>query len=479
MSKDKVVCDESVQAALKAFRNESDERFIVLGYSQPNTLVVIAEGPGGLQAAGEHLVDDDARYVLLRKVHQVEVASTIKFAFVDWTPDSVKPLRKALLSTHKGQVQEMLKPYHVSLQATTRSELNEDEIAHKISDSSGTSSHVTESKVQSRPASKSVASFTPAAAREESLHFENEDDVKSALKEVRDDHSETNWALVGYKDVKTLALFGKGSGGVDELAGKLDDDQVFYALFRVTETVDQSTTVKFCFLRLLSDQVRPTDRAKMSTHMGFVHKLFEPFHLEFSLDTRSDFKLEYVTQKIRDNMFLDSRVRDAGDQKTRPVRASVAHKGPSVNQGGAGLTLANEEELKKAIAEVRNRESDKKWVTLSYTAKNTLSLLGTGTGGIDEMVATFEESNNNFGLLRVIEQIDKSMTVKFVYFKWQPDSVPPMQKAQLSVLSGTISALFEPFHVDFFISNKSDISQQIVMDRVTSISGSKSHIVNA
>ena len=55
-------------------------------------------------------------------------------------------MRKALLSTHKGTVQEILKPYHVSIQAAQRSELNEDEIMHRISDSSGTAVHVTEKK---------------------------------------------------------------------------------------------------------------------------------------------------------------------------------------------------------------------------------------------------------------------------------------------------------------------------------------------
>ena len=60
-----VVCDEQVQDALKAFRGEpsdAGERFIVFGYSNPNTLTAVAQGDGGLAAAAEHLVEDDARY---------------------------------------------------------------------------------------------------------------------------------------------------------------------------------------------------------------------------------------------------------------------------------------------------------------------------------------------------------------------------------------------------------------------------------
>lgn len=50
-------------------------------------------------------------------------ANTVKFAYIDWTPQSIRPMRKALLSTHKSQVEAVLKPFHVSLQASNRNEL--------------------------------------------------------------------------------------------------------------------------------------------------------------------------------------------------------------------------------------------------------------------------------------------------------------------------------------------------------------------
>jgi len=44
------------------------------------------------------------RYALFKSSHKVELANTVKFAFVDWTPTTISPLRKGLLSIHKGQV---------------------------------------------------------------------------------------------------------------------------------------------------------------------------------------------------------------------------------------------------------------------------------------------------------------------------------------------------------------------------------------
>lgn len=84
----------------------------------------------------------------------------------------------------------------------------------------------------------------------------DDEELKAALAEVRDDSSPVNWlvaaalcravmnmcrALVGYENASMLAYLGKGTGGISELATKLNDDEVFYALFRTTAQYDKST----------------------------------------------------------------------------------------------------------------------------------------------------------------------------------------------------------------------------------------------
>lgn len=491
MSKEKVVLDETVAPALKAFQtggdgsgnNNEEDSFLVLGYGAPSTLTVVATGAGGLEQARQHFIDEDARYCLIRKVHKVDVATTVKFVFIDWTPDTVKPMRKALLSTHKGQVQDTLKPYHVSFQMAQHNDVTEQDILSKISDSAGTSVHVTnkaESKYSVKLHQNKVGpALVPSSVKTEAVVlFEDEEAVRGAIRSIRDDNNESNWCLVGYKDVNTLTLLGQGSGGVEELMTKLNDDEILYALFRTTEVVDKSVTVKFGFLKLLSDKVKPMEKARIGTHMGFVQKLFSPFHVEWMLDTRADFSLDIVTQRFRENMFLDSRVRDNEAKAPIQRKSSTATSGPRVPMQGTteSLKFADEEAFRKTLADVRNDQSETNWLSVSYAGKHTLSLLGSGTGDVDEMLQTFEEDNVNFGLLRVIEVIDKSKTVKFVYLKWQPETVAPMKKAEISVKKGAIDDLFRPYHVDFFISTKQEINQQLVMDRVAAVSGSKSNV---
>ena len=69
------------------------------------------------------------------------------------------------------------------------------------------------------------------------LKLDDEEAIKAALKAVRNDSDETDWCLVHYANDSTLSLVGQGTGGPDELAANLTDEEAFYGLFRVTEQV--------------------------------------------------------------------------------------------------------------------------------------------------------------------------------------------------------------------------------------------------
>ena len=57
--------DGSVEEALESFRGkrgDTAEKFLVIGYSDKNTLCVVASGEGGLTEASEHVIEKDTRY---------------------------------------------------------------------------------------------------------------------------------------------------------------------------------------------------------------------------------------------------------------------------------------------------------------------------------------------------------------------------------------------------------------------------------
>jgi len=326
--------DGSVQKALANARSDAKgpNCWVVIGYSNPTTLTVLAEGDGGLAEASPSFSNNEACYCLLRKDLKVEMAKTVKFVFLDWTPNGMKPLRKALISTYKGQVMNMMKPFHVDFSASDLSELNEGEILVKLGMASGTASHIT-----AKP--KEVPKESP-------------------------------------------------------------------------KPVEQKT----------------------------VKKDFTPM----------------------------ARRASPSESKTNPALTKA---------GQSTIGYSDEEAFKNAMKLIRNDKENIDWLLASYIKKDTLSLLGTGTGGVGELSEKFEEDNVNFGIVRVTDVIDKSKTVKFAYIKWQPDGIKPMKKAEISTRKGAIDAIFAPYHVDLYVSKKEELSQEVIMNLVMSASGSKSNVI--
>ncbi|MES1916477.1 MAG: hypothetical protein MHM6MM_008286, partial [Cercozoa sp. M6MM] len=138
--KDKVQVPAEVKQALRAvLSDEDDTNWLVVDYADVNTLHVKASGAVGsedspLEAARAHLEDNVEAYLLLRYQHMYGS----KFAWVFWRPDRVSPLRKALLSTHKPQVENAMKPHQVQLVACDHDELTEEAIMDKINFAAGT-----------------------------------------------------------------------------------------------------------------------------------------------------------------------------------------------------------------------------------------------------------------------------------------------------------------------------------------------------
>jgi len=319
--------DGSVQKALAAMRSDESgpNAFVVLGYSDNITLTVVAEGKGGLEEVQAHFIDD-VRYVVLRKDVKVELAKTVKFLFIDWTPATLKPMRKAAVGTHKRQVGKYLEPYHFDIQVSDLAELQSSYANSKFD-----SSVVPEVKAEPKPAAAAAAPSTSTPSRSSYVPKKDVDDKKNAA----------------------LSQAGK-------------------------------TTINF----------------------------------------------------------------------------------------------VDEAAFKAALASIRKDSEPTDWILASYAAKDTLQLLGSGAGGLDELLEKLEPENINFGLVRITDILDgKSKTVKFVLVKWQPDSIKPMKKAEVSTRAAAISLVFAPVHVDLQCSKREELTKEILLDRVTSASGSKSHVV--
>jgi hypothetical protein len=212
-----------------------------------------------------------------------------------------------LLSTQVGQVTDLFKPAHTSLAWGDLSDAKEGDVMSAIGFASGVAVHTQESKSpvvekqQWVPRTSQPGSSKPivaAAASAITLSFEDEADLKAKIAAVRLDSDPTDYLIIGYKDIKTLTVLGSGSG-LDELVSSLKGDIAQFALFRARITIDgKSHQYRFGLVNLVPNKVKPTDKAKISTHKGFIAGLLSPYHNEFLIQTPEDFTVDGMYKEV-------------------------------------------------------------------------------------------------------------------------------------------------------------------------------------
>jgi hypothetical protein len=80
--------------------------------------------------------------------------------------------------------------------------------------------------------------------------------------------------------------------------GAVQDGEAMYGLFRMTEVVDKSTTVKFCYVCWQPEDVPVMRKALLSTHKGVVTTAFRPFHCDFFASGRADLSAEIAAHHV-------------------------------------------------------------------------------------------------------------------------------------------------------------------------------------
>jgi len=299
-SKLQVAADGSVQAALKTVHDASaanDGAFVVLGFNESKALAVVASAnEGGLEKIQEHLPEDQARFIILRRDLKVELAKTSKFIFIQWVGEKMKPLAKAALSVQKPEVTKLAKPYNVEIVAGNAKEITEDIVADSLNNVSGIKSHATDQAATARATSQSVsvpskearaisprpsnaeskfAGFKPAA--ETVVSIENDSEFKDALAALRGLKSpEAGWIAAEYVKKDTLHFVGAEQAALAGLPEKFAADKIVFALIRTTANDGKATTSKFTFVNWVGKDVKPLTKAELTTRAGLIVKLFGP-----------------------------------------------------------------------------------------------------------------------------------------------------------------------------------------------------------
>jgi len=127
--------------------------------------------------------------------------------------------------------------------------------------------------------------------------------------------------------------------------------------------------------------------------------------------------------------------------------------------------------LVNAIKDVRSNDHGATWAVASWqiNGKNVvLNFGGSGKGSVNEFRQALcaSKDTTSYGILRVQQTIDKSVTVKFIFITFQGPDLPPMAKAKISTLRGGVLQVFHPFHVEMFVDSMDEVNEDALSQRL-------------
>lgn len=126
-------------------------------------------------------------------------------------------------------------------------------------------------------------------------------DIKEAYEAVRSDKAEINWMLISYAKAigDKLALTATGTGGLEELTSRFDDEQAQYGYVRVEYANDtESTRIKFMLVVWIGKNTKVMRKARVSIESGNVATVLS-HHSKHTASDRSELKVEDIVAKLR------------------------------------------------------------------------------------------------------------------------------------------------------------------------------------
>ena len=105
-------------------------------------MVPVGSGEGGIEEMKQQLQPDQINYGLVRVYDCYDGHTTTKFVLILWVGESVKIMRKARITTHKGAVLSFLGQYHVDIPCSNHDEVNQEIIMTAVQKASGTANFV-------------------------------------------------------------------------------------------------------------------------------------------------------------------------------------------------------------------------------------------------------------------------------------------------------------------------------------------------
>jgi len=122
--------------------------------------------------------------------------------------------------------------------------------------------------------------------------------IREAYEDVRDDNSETAWAVMKYNDGNEIVLHSKGTDFSEFKSNFVDDERV-YGFIRIMTGDELSKRAKFALITWSGVNVSPIKRAKMSTDKPLLKQVIQNFALETHITDESELTEESLLEEVK------------------------------------------------------------------------------------------------------------------------------------------------------------------------------------
>jgi len=130
----------------------------------------------------------------------------------------------------------------------------------------------------------------------------NSPEIQAAYDAVRSDKDETNWLIISYASAvgDKLMLSSTGTGGLAELATKLDDSQAQYAYARVEYANDtESKRIKFVLIIWIGEGTKVMRKARVSIESGEVKRVLGHHSIQVDARDKGDLDEKEIVVRLR------------------------------------------------------------------------------------------------------------------------------------------------------------------------------------
>ncbi|KAJ9161298.1 Actin depolymerizing protein [Coniochaeta hoffmannii] len=127
-------------------------------------------------------------------------------------------------------------------------------------------------------------------------------EILEAYDAVRSDKDDTKWLLVADHPTarNKLALADKGTGGLEEVIPKLEDDKVQYAYVRVEYANDaESKRIKFALIVWIGQNVKPLRRGRVLSESADVKKTLSHYSIQVDASSKGDLEEKDIVARLR------------------------------------------------------------------------------------------------------------------------------------------------------------------------------------